>query len=379
MSDDSTDVREKMNIILKERKSGKSRELCARDTGIPITDVIKWYYGGKNGNSEDNIYFYEKLSEIEENLKKRDDVLNDFNVPDNVDKRNAYLDNIREGKTRREACEIVGLDFDKVTTWDSLGNRKIEPYDEFYRQYSEARAVAEKNNKIDNINVKNAIVNLIRKSLTLHEAASSLHGGKYENNIINWYNAGKDGVEAHVDFYQKCVEASKNPVNADIMAPLPVVWKHHFKKRPNKSGFAWVYRSNNKWFYSRKMDDKKVVYSDYVLKNLHKKVVGANNLWGVTDVDKAKKSLAVNTKRVRVKIQRINKNKFRANVQGFVKNKYLLTVLNRMKFFEKDVVKREIKQINSNSTFIKIEYVSDISILNSFEQSAKGLKWRVYR
>ena len=136
MSDDSTDVREKMDIILEERKTGKSRELCAKDTGIPITDVIKWYYGGRNGNGEDNIYFFNKLSEIEDSLKKNDNKVDDYNLKDNVDKRNAYLDAIREGKTRREACEIAGLDFNQVSKWSSLGIRKVEPYVKFYRQYS---------------------------------------------------------------------------------------------------------------------------------------------------------------------------------------------------------------------------------------------------
>lgn len=129
-----TDVDEKtlnqMNIVLKERRNGKSREQCAKIAGIKKQRIQHWYNEGKNGFGTSNQRFYEHLKAIEYNLSNENRYKNEikeYNRHTNKNKRNSFIINITKGQTRKEASKNAQLDLKLATKWDSLGKKGIKP------------------------------------------------------------------------------------------------------------------------------------------------------------------------------------------------------------------------------------------------------------
>lgn len=384
MNSHSKDTRHKMEIVLRERKTGKPRELCAKAAKIPPSRITHWCNEGKQRIGKDNIYFYETLTKIEEELenrKKYEKEAKEYSFPENINKRVQYINNIRDGQTRQQASKNAKLDLKLVTKWDSLGRKGIKPFRKFHKDYTDARSYAERRAKSNKEKIKNETIKQIKNGKTLEKAAKSIENGKYEKTIINWYNAGKHGDKNHIKFYQDCENAKQKPVNSDIMGPLPRKWQQFFKDKPmNQTGIAWVNKSGNNWVYTRQINSQTIRFSDPDIRKLHKKVIGKNYVWGIRDPKKARKIIfgTTNTTKSNVTVNyiRTSKNKFKVRIKGSIKNNELLTVLNKLKFFEVDMTKKEIKQVN-DKTDIKIELDLNISLLNSFEEKIKSLGWKI--
>lgn len=56
-----------MEIVLDEIQKGKSRKEAAETANIPKYRIVHWYHEGKHGFGKDNIEFYNKLKNIEDN------------------------------------------------------------------------------------------------------------------------------------------------------------------------------------------------------------------------------------------------------------------------------------------------------------------------
>jgi len=166
------------------------------------------------------------------------------------------------------------------------------------------------------------------------------------------------------------------------MAPLPRMWKDFFKDNPmNQTGIAWVSKAGNNWVYSRQIESRPVRFSVPDIKRLHKKVIGANYVWGIRDPNIARKIInpSGNDKtKVTVVLDRLTKTKFKANIKGSIKSDELRKILNKLRFYEKDTVKKEIKQVGSK-TNMKFELKLNTDVLNSFEHKVKTLGWKIVK
>ena len=83
---------------------------------------------------------------------------------------------------------------------------------------------------------------------------------------------------------------SDNGVDESIYAPLSRDKLSKFNPNPsNKSGIAWVSKIGNNWIYKRQRNGKTVMITDPSIVKLHEKVIKNNQIWGIIDIEKARK------------------------------------------------------------------------------------------
>lgn len=377
-------TREKMDIVLKNRMDGKSREECAKIAGISLKRITHWYIEGKQKIGKDNTYFYKALTIIEEKLGFKEKYGKDIEIYEtgkNISKRKEFLKYIKNGETRKDASRKAGLDLKLISKWILLGKKEIDSFTNFYNDYYGAREEAKRRERHEKERIKRKTVKLIKKGFTLEKASKKVDGGKHEKTIINWYNSGKSGNKNHEAFYKRCLNAQKPPVDNNIYASLPLKWKEYFKDLPmNKSGIAWVTRMGNNWVYQRQIDKKQIRISNPDIHKLHKEVLKQNHVWGIRNQKLAKQVIdgsdivKPSTEKVNVKYVRLNKKEFNAVAKGQIENNELVKVMNKLKFFELDIENMQIKRIKGK-TEISIELTLNVSLLNSFENAVLDLGW----
>jgi len=152
MAFNSTDTKYKMEIVLRGRRAGKPRELCAKAAKIPLSRFTHWCNEGKQKIGKDNIYFYNTLMEIEEELENRRKYEMEskiFSTLANINKRVEFLNSISDGQTRDKASKNAKLELKLIDKWISLGRKKIKPFYKFYRDYTHARDDAKRKERIN--------------------------------------------------------------------------------------------------------------------------------------------------------------------------------------------------------------------------------------
>lgn len=390
----NNDTRHKMEIFLKTRKNGKPREICAIEAKITMWQVNQWYNSGKAGIGKDKIYFYKTLKSIEEELNRNPYAsdIKEFRKEENITKRREFLNNIKRGLTREQASKKASISLKLITRWDALGKKKIIPFNSFHQEYVEARNIVDERIKRNKQKIKNETVKHIKNGKTLEQAAKLVEKGKYEKTIINWYKAGKFGDKNHVQFYKECQKYLKPPINPNIFAPLPKEWKEHFKKLPmNKTGIAWVNQAGNNWVYARQDNSKTIKFSDPNIRNLHKKVIKDGNIWGIRDMTLAKTVINTNKlpgpvknppkktpnkNKVIVTYERLNETEFKATVKGTIENNQYQSILNKLKFFERDQQFTETKRVKGKIEMTLV-YKLNIALSESFKEKSKQMGWTV--
>ena len=381
-------TREKMDVVLKARMNGKSREECAKLARIPLQKITHWYNEGKQGIGKDNIYFYRALTKIEDAIQittQYGEDIDIYNRHDNIIKRDKFLYFIKSGEKRKDASRKANVDLKLVTKWDSLGRKGIYPFSNFHKDYTDARDYAVAAEQKQKEKIKRETVNLIKKGLTLEQAAKKVNNGKNEKTIINWYNMGRSGDKNHAEFYRQCESAKRPPVNTNIFAPLPPEWVEYFDGLPmNKTGIAWVSKIGNKWIYQRQDKGKSIRFTNPNIRKLHKEVINNNQIWGIRNQTLAKQAIngytpastSVKHEKVTVKYKRLNKNEFKAIAQGKIEHNEVSKVINKLKFFEVDIENMQTRKVKGK-TQILIELRLNTSLLNKFESIVKDLGWEI--
>ena len=185
-------------------------------------------------------------------------------------------------------------------------------------------------------------------------------------------------------------------VNKSIYAPLSQYHLSKFNPNPNnKSGIAWVNKLGNNWFYQRQRNGKTVRITDSNIIKLHEKVIKNNQIWGIIDIDKARKAIETNSiddkqysklqktspsiktnSKVTVTFIEKSKNEFEILIKGLIKNKDLIDVLSRLDLF-KENIKRIITNSINKEADIFIELIINKKSLSTFEEQIKDLGWKI--
>ncbi|WP_305557530.1 hypothetical protein [Methanobrevibacter sp. V74] len=174
----------KMTIFLDEIKSGKTEKEAIKKANITSLELKKWILTGKNSEAE-YIDFYEDYLQItkEKSSEKK---------TKNNDLINEYIKLIDEGKTNKEAFEILNIPKFKVKNWKTQGKLGNKDYSEFYNTYLKA-VNREELNKIK------LFINLINEGKNNDEAIKAIKIPKFK--IKQWFNQGKNGEADYIDFY----------------------------------------------------------------------------------------------------------------------------------------------------------------------------------
>lgn len=128
-----SDKEKQIEIVLDEIKKGKSRKEAAKSAGIPEYRIVNWYNEGKNGFGKENIEFYIKLKEIENNACVNEVAL--------INIMNQFLTLLKEGKERQEIFEQTNISNSEFGQWMSFGRSSVAPYDYFYNEYLKIKSL----------------------------------------------------------------------------------------------------------------------------------------------------------------------------------------------------------------------------------------------
>jgi len=192
---------------------------------------------------------------------------------------------------------------------------------------------------------------------------------------------------------KKTENSSNSDVKKSIFDPLSKNDLSKFNPNPNnKTGIAWVNKVGNNWVYQRQKNGKKLRIEDSNIVKLYEKVVNNNQIWGITDIDKARIVIETNSipisvpkkiekpsiSRSQVTVNYIEKsvNEFEILIKGVINNKDLFNVLNRFDSFKENIKRVVITSINKQSD-IFIELELNKYSLRSFEEKLEDLGWKI--
>ena len=214
---------------------------------------------------------------------------------------------------------------------------------------------------------------------------------------IRDYDRAKKFIDIPKDFEipkkeQKEI-VSDNEINELIYAPLSKDQLSKFNPNPNnKSGIAWVNKVGNQWFYQRQRNGKTVRISDSDIVKLHEKVINNNQIWGIIDINKARKAIETNSiddkkppkvikptiikSNVTVNYIEKSSNEFEIIIKGVIKNKNLMDVLIRLDSFKENIKRIITTSINKESD-IFIELEINGNSLNAFEEKIEDFGWMI--
>ena len=180
----------------------------------------------------------------------------------------------------------------------------------------------------------------------------------------------------------------------DILVPLPEEYESSFKStKGNKSGFAWVNKISNQWYYARNIKGKHVQVKDQNIYNLHKKVISQNLIWGVRDLNKAKITLQNEEKpndleeieeieelyeNTKVNVNYLTKTESSLSIliKGTIENNQLFSTLSKVNMFEEYITRILTNKIN-NEIDILIELDLDVNLIFEFEKEIEKLGWKI--
>ena len=178
-------------------------------------------------------------------------------------------------------------------------------------------------------------------------------------------------------------EAEEDEISI-IYELLPQEYKKYAED--TNTGIAWVNQKGNRWIYNLKIDEKIIRLTSDDIHKLHEKVLDNNGIWGVIDIDKARKtinpdSLRKNPKKIgNVSVNYIDKSKTKSDViiKGNIRNNQLYLVLNKLKDYELDF-KRILTTSVSNRLDIFVELEIYKNSKNIFEDKIKSMGWKINR
>jgi hypothetical protein len=158
------DKEKQMKIVLDEIQKGKSRKEAAKSAGIPEYKIVNWYNEGKNGFGKENIEFYIKLKEIENNTC--------VNEAELINKMNQFLTLFKQGKERQDILEQMNISNEEFGQWMSFGMSSVEPFDYFYNEYLKIKSLNKSKKKSVDVKDNNEI------------NASIIADEEFSNNLI---------------------------------------------------------------------------------------------------------------------------------------------------------------------------------------------------
>ena len=191
---ENEETQERINIFLEAIKEGKTRDEASELSGIKLSTINLWVSKGNKGD--------EKYSEFANNYKKAREIATDDakKLEDNEKEIKEFLNYIREGKTRAEACELSNLELKVVQNWITQGKLGKEEFVNLAKEYDNAREEAKTKKEIEELGweldeVEDEIFNNIKIIIVElnEEIANIILKGKIKNNeLINTINRLKE-------------------------------------------------------------------------------------------------------------------------------------------------------------------------------------------
>ena len=142
--DKENEINEIMEHVLSQMRKGKSRAKAASAVGISLSKVNDWY--DKGSSSNDKLYndFFRKVKSIEETRRKystsyQSSKTDDLSVRDKMKK---VVSAMRNGKSKHQAVNDVGITIAQFNKWYNLGKKGIGVDNKYF--YNEISKIEKK-------------------------------------------------------------------------------------------------------------------------------------------------------------------------------------------------------------------------------------------
>ena len=172
------------SLTMKGYSIAKSCEI----SNLDIDEVESWLLKGEKGLKPYDI-FYDAFLESKEQL---------------LDEKAPFLiENIESGHSLAKASQMADLSINEVKMWIEKGHGKIEPYADFYKDYSNALKAVNKK-RIENF------LKLIKEGRELNVAA--IQSGLDVGDVKNWIKKGKEDLSPYNQFYKEYVRSRQDHI-----------------------------------------------------------------------------------------------------------------------------------------------------------------------
>ena len=302
-------------LVIDALKEGKSQEEAAEAAGISPEDLNNWFV---NAHSNPYYSFYMDYIALKTNAFGENE---DKELAENKDKIVVFFNAIRLGKNRKQAAKIADLNLKLINKWISKGNQGKEPYVSIANEYKEARQSATSQESDFNKKLKDEAVELIKNGKTLEEAAKLVNDGKNENDILNWYSAGKFGDKNHKEFYLQCVASS-----SDVEEDKKIIPEFSDDETPQKEE-----SSKTKETYDSSQDEKTSQKEEEIETQ--------------PDEKSSLKSFVINESEDEIEIL----------IKGIIENRDLISTLNGLKGFDECITKIVTNSVDNDKMDLLIE------------------------
>lgn len=234
-------INRKMNEFLNELKITKDKDEAIKNVNLTKTLLKSWLRFGRQG-LQDFTKFYEDYKNIINSINKESEPQQDLEgdehteietttgqeadgeeekgLPDSTEDNKEYefgysfeiheklIEEIKNGKTDNEAFKIIGVTRYQVDKWHEKGLNGEEPYNQFHKDYLNAKIYAKNNNeyykKENKIRRKNFIGH-IKKGKPMRVACE--YSGLEFETVQNWINMGNKGESPYKEFYKEYILA----------------------------------------------------------------------------------------------------------------------------------------------------------------------------
>ena len=308
--------KETHKLVIEALKEGKSQDEAADAAGISAEDLNNWFV---NAHSNPYYSFYMDYIALKTNAFGENE---DKELAENKDKIVVFFNAIRLGKNRKQAAKIADLNLKLINKWISKGNQGKEPYVSIANEYKEARQSATSQESDFNKKLKDEAVELIKNGKTLEEAAKLVNDGKNENDILNWYSAGKFGDKNHKEFYLQCVASS-----SDVEEDKTIIPEFSDDETPQKVEES----SKTEEIEDNSQDDKTSQKEEEIETQPDKK--------------SSLKSFVINESEDEIEIL----------IKGIIENRDLISTLNGLKGFDECITKIVTNSVDNDKMDLLIE------------------------
>ena len=176
-------LKEKSSDFASLTGKGHSIAKSCELTNLDIDEVESWLLKGENGIKPYDIFYNDFLKSKEQLLDEKAPLL---------------IKSIESGNSLVKASQMADLSINEVEMWIEKGREDIEPYADFYNDYSSALKVVNRK-RIENF------MELIKGGRELNVAA--IQSGLDVGDVKNWIKKGKEDISPYNQFYKEYVQS----------------------------------------------------------------------------------------------------------------------------------------------------------------------------
>ena len=172
--------KERQEVFIELMEEDKDIEYALNKSNLTEEEIDEWYVKGKEKISPYD-EFYKKYEKVKKDNRKN---LREYKKFNKI--KEMFLSEIMNNKPLRVACEKCELDINEVEKWLIKGSEGKKPYDEFYKEYQDAKKYYLKNKKEDSLKLN--VIEKQKENVLITISGKTDKNSKKLENILKTFN-----------------------------------------------------------------------------------------------------------------------------------------------------------------------------------------------